>query len=140
RLAEPVTAGQDVLAPLLPPDRVGGDGGECLVDGPGGEPEVGRGAALPAEVTERVEKGPLEVLSEGRFPGDAAGLFEADGRGDDRRVGATLGGERDAGGRADQDRLATGIEPEGPRFEGPVDERVVDRADGEEGLAVARPG
>ena len=53
------------------------------------------------DLVPNLRRPPSEVLAEGRFPGDAAGLFEADGRGDDRLVGATLGGERDAGGRAD---------------------------------------
>src|SRR5207253_4900968 len=95
RLAEAVTAAEDVLAPPLPPDRVGGDSGERLVHGPGGQPEVGGGTALAAEAAEGVEEGPLEVLSEGRFPGDAAGLLEADGRRDDRLVGAAFRGEGD---------------------------------------------
>src|SRR5581483_2892053 len=46
---EGVAAGHDVAAALLPPRRVGGHGGEALVDRAGGEPEVRRGPAGPAQ-------------------------------------------------------------------------------------------
>src|SRR5207249_8685543 len=122
---EPVAAGEDVAAAVLPLGGVGGDGGQGLVEGPGAEPEVGRGSARSAEPAQGVEQGPFEVLAEGRFPRDAAGLLEPDGGGDDRLVGPAFRGEGDAGGGADQDGLATGVHPEGPRLEGPGDEGVV---------------
>ena len=43
-------------------------------------------------------------------------------------------------GRADEDRLAAGVDAERPRLERAVDERVVERADRQQRLAVARPG
>jgi hypothetical protein len=54
-------------------------------------------------------------------------------------VGAALGGERDPGRRADQDRLAAGVDAERPRFQRPVDERVVERADGDDRLTPPVP-
>ncbi len=73
------------------------------------------------------EQRPLEVLAEGRLPGDAARLLEPDRRRDDRLVRAALGRERHARRRADEDRLAAGVHAERPRLERAVDERVVDR-------------
>ena len=49
------------------------------------------------------------------------------------------GPERDAARRADEDRLAARVDPERPRLERACDERVVDRADRQQRLAVARP-
>ena len=61
-------------------------------------------------------------------------------RRDHRLVRAALGAERDARRRADEDRLAAGVDPERPRLERARDERVVDRPDRQQRLAVARPG
>ena len=87
-----------------------------------------------------MEKRPLEVLPERRLPGGAARLPDADRGRDDRLVRAALGCERHPARRADQDRLAARVHAEGPRLERPPDERVVDRADRQERLAVAAPG
>ena len=87
-----------------------------------------------------MQEGPLEVLGEGRLPGDAAGLLDPRRGGDDRLVGATLGAERDARRRADQNRLAAGVDPERPGLEAAHQERVVDRSHRQQRLAVARPG
>ena len=87
-----------------------------------------------------MQQRPLEVLAERRLPGDAARLLEPDRRRDDRLVRAALGRERDPGRRPDQDRLRPGVDPERPRLERAVDERVVERADRQQRLAVARPG
>ena len=57
----------------------------------------------------------------------------------DRLVRAALGPERDPARRADEDRLAAGVDAERPRLERAGDERVVDRADRQQRLAVARP-
>src|ERR1700748_525020 len=86
-----------------------------------------------------MQQRPLEVLAEGRLPGGAARLLDADGRRDDRLVRAALGRKRDAGRRADEDRLAAGVDAERPRLERAIDERVVQRADRQQRLAVARP-
>ena len=88
---------------------------------------------------ERVQQRPLEVLAERGLPGDAARLLQPDRRRDDRLVRAALGRERDARRGADEDRLAARVHPERPRLERAVDERVVDRADRQQRLAVARP-
>ena len=104
------------------------------------EPEVGGGPAGLAELGQRVQEAPLEVLAEGGLVGDAAGLLDADAGRDHRLVRAALGAERDAGRRADEDRLAAGVDAERPRLQRAGHERVVDRADGQQRLAVARPG
>jgi hypothetical protein len=54
-------------------------------------------------------------------------------------VRPALRGEGHARRRADQDGLASRVDAERPRLERPVDERVVDRADRQQRLAVARP-
>ena len=128
---QPVAAGERLLA---------GAGVVRLVDRARGEPEVGAGAAGLAELGERVQEAPLEVLAEGGLVGDAAGLLDADRRRDHRLVRAALGAERDAGRRADEDRLAARVDPERPRLQRARDERVVDRPDRQQRLAVARPG
>ena len=51
-----------------------------------------------------------------------------------------LGGEGDAGRRADQDRLAAAVDAERPGLERAGDERVVERADREQRLAPPAPG
>ena len=140
RLAQAISAGQHFQpAPLAvaPAPRARG---EVLVDRTRAQAEVGGLATLAAQPAERVQERPLEVLPEGRLPGGAPRLLEPDRRGDHRLVGSALRSERDPGGRADQDRLAAGIDAERPRLERPVDERVVERADREERLAVPRPG
>src|SRR5215217_8717492 len=86
-----------------------------------------------------MQEAPLEVLAEGGLVGDAAGLLDADRRRDHRLVRAALRAERDARGRADQDRLAAGVDAERPRLERARHERVVDRADRQQRLAVAGP-
>jgi hypothetical protein len=55
-------------------------------------------------------------------------------------VRAALGAERDARRRADEDRLAAGVDPNDQGSERAGHERVVDRAHGQQRLAVARPG
>ena len=128
---QPVAAGERLLARA---------GVQRLVDRARREPEVGRRAAGPAELRERVQEAPLEVLPERGLVGDAARLLDADRRRDHRLVRAALGAERDAARRADEDRLAAGVDAERPRLERAGDERVVDRADRQQRLAVARPG
>ena len=87
-----------------------------------------------------MQQRPFQILSERRLPRDAPRLLETDRRRDDRLVGAALGRERDPGRRSDEDRLPAGVQAERPRLERPVDERVIQRADREQRLAVARPG
>ena len=91
-----VAAGDHLPATALSRGRVGGHGGERLIDHAGGEPEVARRAVGTAEAGERVEHAPLEVLHERRLERDHAGLLDADRGGDDRLVGAALRGQRDA--------------------------------------------
>jgi hypothetical protein len=86
-----------------------------------------------------VQERPLEVAPEGRLPGDAAGLLDADRRRDHRLVRAALGPERDAARRPDEDRLAARVDAERPRLQRPRHERVIDGADRQQRLAVARP-
>ena len=114
-------------------------GVQRLVDRPRREAEVRRLAARPADPRQRVQQAPLQVLSERRLVRDAAGLLDPDRRRDHRLVRAALRPERDAARRADQDRLAAGVDAERPRLQRAGHERVVDRADGEQRLAVARP-
>ena len=73
--------------------RIGGHRGQRLVHRAGGQPQVGRAAVRPAELRQAREQHPLHVLRERRLVADAARLLEADGRGDDRLVGAALRGE-----------------------------------------------
>ena len=96
-------------------------------------------AVRAAEPRQRVQERPLEVAPERRLPGDAAGLLDPDRRRDDGLVRAALGPERDAARRADEDRLPAGVDAERPRLERARHERVVDRADRQQRLAVARP-
>ena len=130
--AQAVAAGEHVLARRVP--------GQPLIHRPGGEPEV-RGLAVGSpEPRQRVQERPLEVAPEGGLPRHAAGLLDPDRRRDHRLVGAALRPERDPARRADEDRLPAGVDAERPRLERPREERVVDRPDRQQRLAVARPG
>lgn len=73
--AEPVAAGDDLLATALEECRLLGQVGEGRVERARGEPEVRRRTALDADPCRRVQEGPLKVGSEGRFPRDAAWLL-----------------------------------------------------------------
>ena len=139
--AQPVAAAR-VTAGAAPRGRVGSlrDGRERLVDRPGGQAEVGGGSVGPAELRERMQQRPLEVLPKRGLPGDAARLLEPDRRRDDRLVRAALWRQRDARRGADEDRLAAGVHAERPRLERAVHERVIQRADRQQRLTVARPG
>ena len=134
-----VAAGQDLPAagltlrgssgPPRAPDRsVGSSSGSRTTSRP--SPEPGQGE----------QQCPLEVLSKRWLPGDAAGLLKPDRRRDDRLVGTALGCERDPGRGADENRLAARIQAERPRLERPADERVIQSANRQQRLAVARPG
>ena len=140
-VAQHVAAREHLRAPLAraPPAPPGCAASAC-VDRPRAEAEVGGRAAAATEAAERGQQRPLEILAEGGLPGDAARLLETDRGRDDRLVRAALGRERDAGRRADEDRLPAGVDAERPRLERAVDERVVDRPDRQQRLAVARPG
>ena len=87
-----------------------------------------------------MQEGPLEVLGEGGLPGHAARLLDPDRRRHDRLVRAALGPEGDARRRADEDRLPAGVDAERPRLVRAHDERVVDRAHGQQRAPVAAPG
>ncbi len=50
------------------------------------------------------------------------------------------GGEGHPGRRADEDRLAAGVDPERPRLQRPLDERVVEHPDRQQRLAPPAPG
>src|SRR5919197_1576001 len=93
-----------------------------------------------SEAPQRVEERPLEVLPEGRLPRHAAGLGDADAGRRDRLMRTALGSEGDPRGRADEDRLAAGVDPELPRLEHPADERVVERPDRQQRRPVYLPG
>ena len=117
-----------------------GTAAKALVDRTRREAEVGRFATRPPQPAERVQQRPLEVLAEGRLPGDATRLADPDRRGRDRLVRAALGRERDPRRGSDEDRLAACVDAEAPGLERPADERVVERPDRQQRPAVARPG
>jgi hypothetical protein len=138
--AQEVPAADDVAPAGLELLALLGRPREPLVQRPGGQAQVGRLAAAAAELGHRVQQAPLEVLGEGRLPRHHAGLGHADGRRGDGLVRAALGRERDPRRGADEDALAPGVDPERPRLERPGDERVVDRPDRDERLALGRVG
>ncbi len=75
---ERVGPGDDLAPPQLPGGGVGGDVREGLVHGPGGQAQVGRPPARPAEPREGRQQAPLQVERERRLIGGAAGLLDAD--------------------------------------------------------------
>ena len=130
--AQRIAAGQHELAL--------GIARQLLVDRPCGQAQVGGLAVRAPEPRQRVQERPLQVAPEGGLPRGAAGLADADRRRDDRLVRAALGRQRHAARRAHQDRLAAGVHAERPRLQRAPHERVVDRADRQQRLAVAAPG
>ena len=138
--AQQVGAGDDLAAAPLPGRRVGRHGGERLVDGPGREPQVRRRAVRAAEPGQRRQQRPLDLDRERRLVGDAAGLLQPDRRRRDRLVRAALGRQRDPGRRADQDRLPARVDPERPRLQRALDERVVEHPDRQQRLPPPAPG
>ena len=137
---QPVPARPGLLPTPLGQRGLGRHLGQRGVDRAGAQPEVGRRAAGHADPLHRVQQAPLEVLGEGRLPGDAAGLLEADRRGGDGLVRSALGRQGDAGRGADQDRLTARVDPVRPGLERAGDERVVQRRDRDQPLAPPGPG
>ena len=86
-----VGPGYDLPSAVFPGGRIDRDGGEALIDRAGGQPQVGRCAVRLPKASETGQQGPFGVDDEGRFVGDAAGLFKADGGSLDRLVGTPSG-------------------------------------------------
>ena len=139
RAAQDVTPGEHLEAALLARRVALGERGQRLVDRARAEAEVGGCAVAVPEAGERGEQRPFEILAEGRLPGDATRLLEPDRGRDDRLMRTALGRERDAGWRADEDRLPAGVDAERPRLQRAVDERVVERPDRQQRQSGARP-
>jgi hypothetical protein len=138
--AQRVGAGDDLATAELAGGRVGRDGGQRLVHRAGGQPQVGRGPAGPAQQGQRSEQAPLGVEGERRLVRDAARLLQADGRRGDRLVRTALGGQRHARRRPDEERLPARVDAERPRLQRPLDERVVEHTDRQQRLPPAAPG
>ena len=138
--AQRVGAGDDLPAAAFPGRGVGRDRGQLLADRPGGQPQVGRAAVRPSEPGQAGQQAPFGVDGEGRLVGHAARLLDPDRRGGDRLVRAALRRQAHPGRRADQDRLAAGVDAERPRLERALHERVVQHADRQQRLAPAAPG
>ena len=123
-----------------------------LLDRPRREPQVDGAAGLVAQpvalgrfafagaldVVERKREDRREFVDEGRLEGGDAVLRHADQRRCDRLMRAALGRERDAGRRRHQDEARILIAGVVERIETALDERIVERADRNEPLAVDR--
>ena len=111
-----------------------------LADGAGRQPERHRAAVVLLHAPEPPAHDLGELVDEGGLEGGEPGLAEGDQRGLLRLVRAALGRQRDAGRRRHQHEprvLVAGIVQ---RIEAAPDERVVERADGQQALAEDRPG
>ena len=123
-----------------------------LLDRPRREPQIDRAAGLVAQpvalgrcavavlldVVERERHDRGKLVDERRLERRKPVLRHADQRLRDRLVRAALGRERDAGRRRDQDEARVLVAGVVQRIEAARDERIVQRADRQQPLAVDR--
>ena len=134
RSGPPVGAPDRAGAPVLLPAPGG------LRNGAGRQPERHRAAVVRLHVAEPPGHDLGELVDEGGLEGREPGLAERDQRSLLRLVRPALGRERDAGRRCRQHEPRVLVAGVVQRIEAAPDERVVERADGQEPLAEDRPG
>ena len=132
--------------------QLGRDGALDLLDRARGEPQIDRAAGLVAQpvalgrlalaalldVVERPRHDGGKLVDVSRLERREPVLRHADQRRADRLVRAAFARERDAGGRRDEDEARLLIAGVVQRIEAARDERIVQRADREQPLAIDR--
>src|SRR5207249_11248382 len=108
---------------------------QALVDRTGREPQIEAVALALRDLAQASEQDPLDLAAEGGLVVRDAGQRHADAWRDDRLVSAAFRRQRDAGRRGDDDEAAAGVERVVDRVESAIDERIIERADGQEGSA-----
>ena len=135
-LGQAVAAGQHVIAQRGPVAALEQRHKRILRDRRGREPQVVRLTVGQHDVAQPVQHHPLGLERVAGLPHRQPGQLHADRRGDRRLVCTALARQRDTRRRTGEDKARTRVDRVDEGIQTAADERVVDRADGQQLLPV----